>query len=484
MSRHRLLAVIGAVVGASGLAMLAPVITALIYGEHADAIQITLAAFVTMGVGAAAWRYGRSGGDGQLTAREGFAIVGLSWIAMTFFGTLPYIFTGEIVNLTDAFFETAAGYSTTGSSIVPDPGELPKGILLWRALTQWMGGMGIIVLSVAILPMLGVGGVELARAEAPGPTPDRLTPRFRETAKRLWLVYIGFTVAEALLLWAGDMTLFEAIAHSFTTMSTGGFGTHVGSMASFSAYAQWVVIVFMFLAGASFALHFRALARPVEYLRNAEFRIYGTIILVASVVAAIGTWADEIGDVARHALFTITSIVTTTGYATVDFGLWPAALQITLFGLMFVGGMAGSTGGSMKPYRLGVLYRASRVDLNKVIHPRGVFIVRLGRDVVPDTIVKSVQSFFLLYMFIFMTGVLTFGVITDIAGSGFDLVSSASAVASCFGNVGPGLGSFGPSSNYLLVPDAGKWLLSFLMIVGRLEIYPVVLLFTRGLWRR
>ncbi len=484
MSRRRLLSVIGAVVGSTGLAMLIPVVTALIYREYGDAWQIALAALVTMGAGFFAWQYGRSESRAQLTAREGFVIVGMTWIAMTFFGTLPYLFTGEILDLTDAFFETAAGYSTTGASIVPDPGELPKGILLWRALTQWMGGMGIIVLSVAILPLLGVGGVELARAESPGPTPDRLTPRFRETAKRLWLVYVVFTVAEVILLWLGDMTLFEAIAHAFTTMSTGGFGTDARSMGAFSPYVQWVVIVFMFLAGTSFALHFRALTKPREYLRNAEFRLYGGIVLVATTVAVIGTWADEIGDVIRDSLFTMTSLVTTTGYATADFGAWPAALQIMVFGLMFVGGMAGSTGGSMKPYRLGVLYQASKTDLRKVIHPRGVFPVRLGSNVVPDEIIKSVQSFFLLYMFIFMTGTLAFGIIADLHGTGFDLVTSASAVASSFGNVGPGLGAVGPASNYVLVPDLGKWLLSFLMIVGRLEIFPVVLLFTRELWRR
>ncbi len=484
MSRRRLLSVIGAVVGSTGLAMLIPAVTALIYREYGDAWQIALAALVTVTAGFLAWQYGRSESKAQLTAREGFVIVGMTWIAMTFFGTLPYLFTGEILDLTDAFFETAAGYSTTGASIVPDPGELPRGILLWRALTQWMGGMGIIVLSIAILPLLGVGGVELARAESPGPTPDRLTPRFRETAKRLWLVYVGFTVAEIILLWLGDMTLFEAIAHAFTTMSTGGFGTDARSMAAFSPYVQWVVIVFMFLAGTSFALHFRALTKPRDYLRNAEFRLYGGIVLVASTVAAIGTWADEIGDVIRDSLFTMTSLVTTTGYATADYGAWPAALQIMVLGLMFVGGMAGSTGGSMKPYRLGVLYQASKTDLRKVIHPRGVFPVRLGNDVVPDAIIKSVQSFFLLYMFIFMTGTLAFGIIADLHGSGFDLVTSASAVASSFGNVGPGLGAVGPASNYVLVPDLGKWLLSFLMIVGRLEIFPVVLLFTRELWRR
>ena len=483
MSVRRLLRVIGAVVGAIGVAMLLPVVVALIYQEFSDAWQMALAATVTMASGGWAWQFGK-GDETALTAREGFAIVGLSWIAMTFFGTLPYLFSGAITDFSDAFFETAAGFSTTGASIVPDPGELAKGILLWRSFTQWIGGMGIIVLSIAILPLLGVGGVELARAESPGPTPDRLTPRFRETAKRLWFVYAAFTAIEAVLLWIGDMTLYEAVAHAFTTMSTGGFSTNAGSMGAFSPYSQWVVILFMFVAGASFALHFRSLARPRDYLRNAEFRLYGGIIIVATVVAIIGTWSGAVLDIIRDGLFTITSLVTTTGYGTADFGVWPAALQIMVLGLMFVGGMAGSTGGSMKPYRLGVLYQASKADLRRVIHPKGIFPVRLGRNVVPDSIVESVQSFFLLYMFIFMTGTLAFGIINDIAGAGFDLVTSASAVASSVGNVGPGLADVGPTSNYALVPDAGKWLLSFLMIVGRLEIFPVILLFTRELWRR
>jgi trk system potassium uptake protein TrkH len=458
-------------------------VVALIYQEFSDAWQMALAAVATMVSGGWAWQFGK-GDETALTAREGFAIVGLSWIAMTFFGTLPYLFSGTITNFSDAFFETAAGFSTTGASIVPDPGELAKGILLWRAFTQWIGGMGIIVLSIAILPLLGVGGVELARAESPGPTPDRLTPRFRETAKRLWFVYAAFTAIEAALLWVGDMTLYEAIAHAFTTMSTGGFSTDPGSLAAFSPYSQWVVILFMFIAGASFTLHFRSIARPRDYLRNAEFRLYAGIIIVATLIAIIGTWSGAVVDIIRDGLFTITSLVTTTGYATADFGVWPAALQIMVLGLMFVGGMAGSTGGSMKPYRLGVLYQASKADLRRVIHPKGIFPVRLGRDAVPDSIVESVQSFFLLYMFIFMTGTFAFGTINDIAGAGFDLVTSASAVASSVGNVGPGLADVGPTSNYALVPDAGKWLLSFLMIVGRLEIFPVILLFTRELWRR
>ena len=482
MSWRRFAHVIGAVVAATGLAMLLPTVVALIYGETDVAWQVAMAAAITTGTGFMAWRYLEP--PGQLATREGFAIVGLSWVAMAFFGTLPYLLTGEISSFTDAFFETAAGYTTTGASITADPSALSHGILIWRALTQWLGGMGIIILSIAILPLLGIGGVELARAEAPGVSPDRLTPRFRETAKRLWYLYAGFTALEAVLLWLGDMSLFEAVAHAFTTMSTGGFGTDAASLGAFSAYTQWVVIVFMVMAGASFALHFRGLISPREYVANAEFRLYLGIIGAASVVAIIGISASPFHEAIRSGIFTVVSIVTTTGYATVDFAIWPVALEILVLGLMFVGGMTGSTGGSVKPFRLGVLYQASRADLRRVIHPRGMFPVRLGKDIVSDRIVASVQSFFLLYMFIFMTGTLAFGILVGISGGNFDVVSSTSAVASALGNVGPGLSDLGPASNYLAVPAAGKWLLSFLMIVGRLEIFPVILLLSRELWRR
>jgi trk system potassium uptake protein TrkH len=419
-----------------------------------------------------------------LSTADGFAVVGLAWIAMTLFGTLPYVFTGEVGSFTDSLFETAAGFSTTGASVVPDPAGLSHGILFWRSLTQWLGGMGIIVLSVAILPLLGVGGVQLARAESPGPAPDRLTPRFSETAKRLWLLYVIFTVVEAGLLWAAGLTLFDATNHALTTMSTGGFGTKADSLAGFTDVSQWIVIAFMFIAGTSFALHFRALRKPIEYTRSSEFRLYVTILGVASIVTIIGTWASPLGDSIRNSIFTVVSIVTTTGYVSADYELWPIVLQVTILGLMFVGGMAGSTGGSVKPFRLGVLVSAARSDLRKTIHSRGIFPVRLGRDPVPDEIVRSVQSFFLLYMFLFMTGTVMLALIIDVMGADLGIMTSISAVASSLGNVGPGLGDVGPTSNYAVIPGPGKWLLVFLMIVGRLEIYPILLLFTRDLWRR
>lgn len=480
---RRLSFIIGAVVAASGLAMVPAALVSAGYQEWAEAGQILAAAAVTIVVGLFAWRI--IGRHGVLTTKEGFAAVGLAWFVMAFFGTLPYLFTGSITSLTDAFFETAAGFTTTGASIIADPAELSHGVLIWRAGTQWLGGMGVIVLSIAILPLLGVGGVQLARAESPGPQPDRLTPRFRETAKRLWWIYVAFTVLEILMLWAGDMNLFQAVAHSFTTMSTGGFSTEATSISGFSPYTQWVITAFMFIAGASFALHFRALRRPGEYLRNAEFRLYALLLFVAIAVVSFGIWTTDMwhGSL-RDAAFTTTSIMTTTGYATADFGSWAPGLQILIVGLMFLGGSSGSTAGGVKTFRVAVLTRAAAADLRRLVHPRSVLITRFGGKAVSDPIVGSVQSFFLFYMFLFMTGTVLLGLIESRLGTGLDLITSTSAVASSLGNIGPGLGLVGPTSNFMAVPNVGKWLLSFLMIAGRLEIFPVLLLFTRDLWRR
>lgn len=478
----RLAFVIGSVVAAAGIAMLPAAAVSFLYREWETGWRIALAAAVTFACGAASRRlFGR---PGNLTTKEGFAAVGLSWLAMSLFGTLPYLLSGAVGNVTDAFFETASGFTTTGASLVPDPSLLPHGILLWRSLTQWIGGMGVILLSLAVLPLLGSGGVQLARAESPGPEPDRLTPRFRETAKRLWYVYALITLAEALLLWAGDMNLFQAVNHAFTTMSTGGFGTEAASIGAFGAYTQWVVIAFMFIAGSSFALHFRAVRDPGRYWRNTEFRLYAAIILAAAVIIAGGLWMSGAGDGVRDSLFTALSLITTTGYATADFGLWIPALQILVVGLMFVGGMAGSTAGGIKTFRLGVLVKAAANDLRRIIHPRAVFPTRFGANRVPDPVVESVQCFFLFFMFLFMTGTFLMGFLSATFGPELDIVGAVSATASALGNIGPALGDLGPSGNYLSVTWPGKWTLSFLMIAGRLEVFPVLLLFTRSLWRR
>jgi trk system potassium uptake protein TrkH len=482
MSWRHLLHVVGAVVTAIGVSMLSAMVVSLIYQEWSEAAWITAAAAVTLVVGVGLWK----GFDrpGELSTREGFAAVGLAWAAMCLVGALPYLFTGSIDNITDAIFETTAGFTTTGASVIPNPAELGHGIQFWRSLTQWIGGMGIIVLSVAILPLMGMGAMQLARAESPGPTPDRLTPRFRETAKRLWLVYVVFTAVEALLLWVGDMSFFEAVNHSLTTLSTGGYSTNAGSLGAFSAYTQWVVIVFMVLAGASFSLHFRAAKDLRVYWKSAELRLYLAIMAGAAVLVTIGTWGGAVVDVVRDAVFTTVSIITTTGYATADFGLWGPALQIMIVGMMFIGGMAGSTAGAVKVYRLDVLYAASRGDVRRLIHPRGVFVTRIGKTPVPDKVVEAIQTFFLLYMFAFMTGTFVLGILGSLGDPQLDVITTVSAVASTLGNVGPGLGLVGPGENYLVVPALGKWVLAGLMIVGRLEILPILILFNRELWRR
>ena len=479
----RLSYVIGAVVVAAGTAMFPAAVTALIYREQEVAGWITLSAVLTILAGLFGWRV--IGSPGTLTTKEGFATVGLAWFAMACFGVLPYLLTGTIDNLTDAFFETVSGFTTTGATLIPDPAAMPRGILMWRSTTQWLGGMGVIVLSLAVLPLLGTGGVQLARAESPGPEPDRLTPRFRETAKRLWYIYALLTLVEILLLWAGDMTLFQAINHSFTNMATGGFSTEATSIDGFSPYVQWVVIVFMLISGTSFALHFRALRDPGRYLRNAEFRLFTGIVAVASLVMILSLWGQTpAADVIRDSVFTSMSLVTGTGYATADFGAWIPALQLFVVGLMFLGGMAGSTTGGIKIYRMGVLVRAAAADLRRLIHPRGIFLIRFGSKRVNEPVVESVQSFFLFFMFLFMTGTFLLGFLGAIFGPELGLVEAASATASALSNFGPALGEFGPTGNYSALTWPGKWLLSLLMIAGRLELFPVLLLFTRSLWRR
>lgn len=483
MSWRNLLHVVGAVLGALGVAMLSPPIVSLIYREWEQIPGLLLASLITIVVGFVLWRIFDS--PGELSAREGFAAVGLSWVGLAIVGALPYLLTGSIGNVTDAIFESASGITTTGASVVPDPALLSHGVLFWRSLTQWIGGMGIIVLSIAILPLLGMGAIQLARAESPGPMPDRLTPRFSETAKRLWIVYVGITVVEVVLLWIGDMDLFESVNHAFTTMSTGGFSTSSQSMGGFSPYAQWVVIMFMTLAGMSFTLHYRVLRRDRRaYLKSGELKLYLTIIAVAAAIMAFARWGGSLEEILRDSLFTSLTIITTTGYGTVDFAEWIPALEIMIVGLMFVGGMAGSTSGAIKSDRLYILYEASRTDVRRIIHPRGIFVTRVGGNVLPDLVVEAAQTFFLLYMFAFMTGTFLMAIIGSIAEPSLDMVTTVSAVASSLGNVGPGLGDVGPTGNYLLIPWPGKYLLAGLMIVGRLEILPIVILFNREVWRR
>lgn len=415
--------------------------------------------------------------------REGFAVVTFGWLTFAVFGALPYLLSGAISSPLDALFETMSGFTTTGSTILADIESLPRSILFWRSLTHWLGGMGIIVLSLAILPMLGVGGMQLFQAEVPGPTADRLKPRIQDTAKLLWGVYVIFTVLETLLLMAGNMSFYDAICHSFATLATGGFSTRNASIAAYdSAYIDWVITLFMFLAGVNFSLHYYALkGRIGEYFRNEEFRFY--LLITFSAVAILmwmnqGTVYDSVVDNLRYSAFQTASILTTTGFATADFELWPVLTQYILLFLMFIGGCAGSTGGGMKVARILLLLKHGTVQLYHLIHPRAIRLVKLGNNPVDQDVMQAILGFFALFMGVFVTASFL------MAASGMDLISGAAAVIATLGNIGPGLGSIGPVDNFAHVSAFGKSVLIFCMLLGRLELFTVLVLFLPSFWRK
>ncbi len=479
-TRRRLVVIVTSVIAAGAVAMTPAIVTGLVYAEWRDVLALVAAAAIGLLIGILGRRY--SGTESSFTSSEGFAAVALSWLMLILYGMLPYVFSEAFPGLIDPLFETAAGFTTTGATVLADPGELSHAMLLWRATTQWVGGMGIIVLSIAVLPMLGAGGVELARAEAPGPEPDRMTPRFRDTAERLWWLYVGLTAVLAVVLAFGDMDVFQAIAHAMTTMPTGGFGTEPDSLAGFSPYTQWVVIAFMIAAGVSFALHFRAWRRPKAYVESKEFIAYISIVGLAVGVIALGTWSlgGGIESRVRDAVFTGVTTVTGTGYATADWAAWAPGLLLAVLVFMFLGGMAGSTSGALKTYRLGVLYKTIGSNLQRIVYPRVVSVQRFEGKPVEPRLVHGVVAFFILYVGFFVGGSIMLGFFEP----SLDLVTIGSASASAIGNIGPALGELGPTATYAGLGIDSKLTLAFLMVVGRLEIYPVVILLTHRWWRR
>ncbi len=427
---------------------------------------------------------GKNADYNDIGVKDGFLVVSLSWIFASLIGALPFYISGTIPTFAGAFFESVSGFTTTGASVLSDIEAVPRGILFWRSLTHWLGGMGIIVLSLAILPFLGVGGMELFKAEVPGPIPEKITPRIQQTALYLWGVYAFLTVAETVLLLLGGMNFFESLTHTFGTVATGGFSPLNRSVGQYgSAYFDWVITVFMFLSGINFVLHYRLLRghfRPLA--RDDEFRTYLWIVLFCIAVISAdllfrGNY-DSIAEALRYSAFQVVSIITTTGFATADFELWPSFTQLILLLLMFAGACAGSTGGGMKILRLLILSRHTRAELKRVLHPHAVISVKVGGKVIDTRIQSSVTSFLILYVAVFIAGVFF------MTSLGMDMESAMSGVAASLGNVGPGLGSLGPMDNYSAVPEAGKWLFSLLMLMGRLELYTVLLLFFPGTWRK
>jgi len=401
---------------------------------------------------------------------------------MSIFGALPYIISGSIPDFSNAFFETISGYTTTGASILTDIEAVPNGILFWRSLTQWIGGMGIIVLALAILPFLGIGGMQLFVAEAPGITPDKLQPRIQETAKRLWFLYVGLTLAEAIALYVAGMGAFDAVNHSLTTMATGGFSTKNDSLQFAEPVIQYIVIFFMFLAGTSFTLTYFALKRNFKKVfKNEEFKVYlsFTVVITLIVTITLLVVSDEPFEASfRDALFQVVSLITTTGFVSADYTSWAPFLSVIFFILLFVGGSAGSTAGGVKVIRHIVLFKNSFLELKRQLHPSAIMPVRISGQAVEQSIVYNVLAFIMIYILVFLVGV------TLLSTMNVDFNTAFGAVATSLGNVGPGIGDVGPLDNFSEMPTGGKWLLSALMLLGRLELFTVLMLLTPHFWRK
>ncbi len=471
-------------------------LAALMSGIYQDGVtyQISLAAITTLFAGTVAMYFTR-GHKKEVKRKEGYIIVTFGWIVMSVSGVLPYLFSGAIPDVTNAFFETISGYTTTGASILDDIERLPEGILFWRSLTHWIGGMGIIVLAIAILPLLGIGGMQLFAAEAPGPTGDKLHPRITDTAKRLWLIYVGYTLAETLLLRLAGMSFFDAINHALATLSTGGFSTKNASIAYWNnqPLIQYIIIFFMFLAGSNFVLSYFAFkGRVQKVLRDEEFKVFGLMVVLFAIMAALViyfradvpqseyhpmVWGP--GESAfRHGLFQVVAVVTTTGFVTADFTAWTPFLTVFFFGLMFTGGSAGSTAGGIKIMRHILIIKNGLLEFKRTLHPSAIIPVRYNDKTVTEHIVYNIIAFFVLYMLLFIIGALVLSLL------GLDFVSAIGGAASSLGNVGPAFGSLHPLSNFNGLPVLGKWWCGFLMLAGRLELFTVLILLTPYFWKR
>jgi trk system potassium uptake protein TrkH len=484
-----LLNVIGGLLVILGLTMILPIIISYFY-EGNDLKGFLLSSSSCIGLGLPVWIFTRH--NKTLTNKDGFAIVTFSWIFTAIAGALPFYFSGAIPNITDAFFESMSGVTTTGASILGNINtlphlkngieSLPHGVLFWRSFIQWIGGMGIIVFYIAILPLLGVGGVQLFKAESPGPVSDKIRPRVRETAKFLWIIYVGMTFVQIIFLRIAGMEIFDSICHAFTTMPTGGFSTKNASLAHFeSSYIHYIIIFFMFVAGINFSLHFRLINGDYKvYTKDTEFLVYMFItsfitFIIFFSIAVQNNLFSMTGF--KEALFETVSILTTTGYVLGDYEIWPLFIQMVLLTLMFVGGMGGSTTGGMKVIRILLLVKYAALETRRMLHSRALIPVKIGKQSIKEDVVRNTLGFFLFFMSAF--------IITTILLStmGIDIESSIGAAASAMGNIGPGLGKFGPTDNYALLPSQGKWLLSFCMLLGRLEIFTVMVLFSRTYWK-
>lgn len=493
LNHSLILHIMGFLLLANGGFILVAAAVSWIYGDGAG-LNLTYAAATTLLVGFALMIATRSH-QKKLNQRDGFIIVTLGWILLVCSGMLPYIFTGSIASVTSAFFETMSGYTTTGATILNDIESLPKGVLLWRSLTHWIGGMGIIVLAVAVIPLLGIGGMQLFSAESPGPSANKLKPRITDTAKRLWFIYLGYTLSETILLKAAGMNFFNAVNHSLSTLSTGGFSTKNASVAYWNdqPVIQYIIIVFMILAGTNFVLSYYGFKGKFKHVfSDTEFKWYLSFIGIFTLISAVLIYykADlglssiaypqiwgQAESAFRHALFQVVSVITTTGFVTSDFSMWTSFLTILFFGIFFLGGSAGSTSGGIKVVRHVVLIRNGITEFKRALHPNAILPLRFNGELVRDPVIFKILGFFILYMLSFIIGSLGF------AAMGYDLTTALGGAASSLGNIGPAFGELGPVDNYAILPDIGKWWSSFLMLIGRLELFTVLIILTPFFWK-
>lgn len=472
--------VIALLVTIVGILMLTGIPFAVYYGEG-DAWALGLSGLITIATGLVFWLLPFPGKD-NIKKREGYLIVALSWLAMIGFGTLPYLFSGTFDSAVDALFESVSGMTTTGATVLGDIEAVPKGILYWRSLTQWIGGMGIIVLTVAIFPLLGIGGIELFVAEAPGPTSDKLHPRIKETAKRLWLIYVGLTVVLFVILLVAGLNVYEAVNHAMTTMATGGFSTKNASLAHYDLpQVQYPIIFFMLLSGTNYTIIYYGLKGKLSKIwQSDEFRAYLTLLVLLTAIVFVGVSKHTelpLEKTFRDSLFQVASILTTTGYVSADYTAWGNSLLMLFFVLFFMGACAGSTSGGIKLVRHLVFFKNSFLEFKRILHPRAVIPLKLNHQVVTGRILIHIITFLLLYLILFVIGSIL------VSAMGLDFITAVGAVASALGNIGPAIGQLGPMDNFGWLSPEVKLLLCFFMLLGRLELFTVLVLFTPYFWR-
>lgn len=480
MNRKMVFYMIGQMIKLEAALLVLPLLVSLIYREHETALSFLITIGIALVLGFALTLIFRTK-NRVIYAKEGFVIVALTWLALSAVGCLPFIISGEIPSFFDAFFETVSGFTTTGASVVIDVESMSHGILFWRSFTHWIGGMGVLVFIMAIIPTVTDRSIHILRAEMPGPIVGKLVPKTKDTAKILYLIYIIMTAVEIVLLLIGGMPLFESTVHAFGTAGTGGFGIKADSIAGYSPYLQWVITIFMLLFGVNFNLYYLALIRHFHSIfKSRELWCYIGIFAAACFAITIDIYPmyQNFSESLRLAAFQTSSILTTTGFATADFNLWPGFSKAILFLLMFIGGCAGSTAGGLKVSRVILLFKIVRKELLHMLHPRSVAVIKFEGKKVDNPTLNSVSTYFVLYIF----GIL--GIFLILCLEPFDLETNLSATVSCFNNVGPGLSLVGPASNYSAYSPLSKLMLSFAMLLGRLEIFPLWFTLTPSTWSK